>query len=194
VHSKAFKKVKQSRKRLRFQPSVKVQPIDCSMTKEEKARSYYTKTEMKAFSSEVKTMMQSSSTCGAHASSAACVVGLESDPSLRGLEQYLCPIRVRNKVLVRKSVLKYHKILTARTDRTSEEKIQCMGSASAKLSQWSRHVAIETARLDSLRAFEGDYLIPINAPVDISPFMVPTKRRRVTCEEEDSQASKRRRS
>eukprot|EP00579_Thalassiosira_antarctica_P018960 CAMPEP_0201952752 /NCGR_PEP_ID=MMETSP0904-20121228/1395_1 /ASSEMBLY_ACC=CAM_ASM_000553 /TAXON_ID=420261 /ORGANISM="Thalassiosira antarctica, Strain CCMP982" /LENGTH=219 /DNA_ID=CAMNT_0048496517 /DNA_START=188 /DNA_END=845 /DNA_ORIENTATION=+ len=181
VHLTAFTTVKQSRKRLRFQPTVKVQPIDCRMTKEEKSRSYYSKNELEAFSLEVKAihalsknLPDASSACGAHATSRDCMIGLEADPALRGLERYLCPTRVRNKVLAQKALFKYHKQLNANPNQTSEEKLQSLAAASAKLSQWSTMVAMETARLDSLRAYEGDYLISINDPVDISPFPATT--------------------
>jgi len=199
VHIAAFATVKQSRKRLRFQPTVTVQPIDCRMTEEEKSRSYYSKNELKAFSLEVKAILalsnnlpdaSSTCTCGAHATSRDCVIGLEADPALRGLERYVCPTRVRNKVLAQKSLLKYHKQLNVNPSKTSEEKLQSLAAASAKVSQWSKMVAKETARLDSLRAYEGEYLISTNDPVDISSFPATTKRRRVTSDQ-DSQPAKR---
>jgi len=200
VHLTAFTTVKQSRKRLRFQPTVKVQPIDCRMTKEEKSRSYYSKNELEAFSLEVKAIhalskklpdASSACVCGVHATSRDCMIGLEADPDLRGLDRYLCPTRVRNKVLSQKDLLRYHKQLNVNPNKTSEEKLQSLAAASAKLSQWSTMVAMETARLDSLRAYEGDYLISINDPVDISPFPATIKRRRVTSDE-DSQSKRRR--
>eukprot|EP00579_Thalassiosira_antarctica_P009072 CAMPEP_0201902436 /NCGR_PEP_ID=MMETSP0902-20130614/54954_1 /ASSEMBLY_ACC=CAM_ASM_000551 /TAXON_ID=420261 /ORGANISM="Thalassiosira antarctica, Strain CCMP982" /LENGTH=342 /DNA_ID=CAMNT_0048436437 /DNA_START=187 /DNA_END=1216 /DNA_ORIENTATION=- len=168
--------------------------------KEEKSRSYYSKNELKALSLEVKGILalsnnlpdaSSTCTCGAHATSRDCMIGLEADPDLRGLDRYLCPTRVRNKVLSQKDLLRYHKQLNVNPNKTSEEKLQSLAAASAKLSQWSKLVAMETARLDSLRACEGDYLISTNdAPVDISPFPATIKRRRVTSDE-DSQPAKR---
>mmetsp|Transcript_27829 Transcript_27829/g.48113 ORF Transcript_27829/g.48113 Transcript_27829/m.48113 type:complete len:225 (+) Transcript_27829:181-855(+) len=202
VHPTTLPTVKhsQSRKRLRFQPTVTVQPIDCRMTKEEKSRSYYSKNELEAFSLEVKAIhalskklpdASSACVCGVHATSRDCMIGLEADPDLRGLDRYLCPTRVRNKVLSQKDLLRYHKQLNVNPNKTSEEKLQSLAAASAKMSQWSKLVAMETARLDSLRACEGDYLISTNdAPVDISPFPATIKRRRVTSDE-DSQPAKR---
>jgi hypothetical protein len=112
----------------------------------------------------------------------------------------LCPVRVRNKVIAQKAVLKYQRHFNTDHSLTSEEKVQSLASVSAKLSHWSKLVALETARLDSIRAFDVDYLIPISEPVVISQFpVVSLKRvRRVTCEDDeavDSQPqSKRRRS
>ncbi len=39
-----------------------------------------------------------------------------------------------------------------------------MTAASAKLNMWSSLVAVESARLDSIRAYEEDYRIPVGAP------------------------------
>eukprot|EP00579_Thalassiosira_antarctica_P029698 CAMPEP_0202032340 /NCGR_PEP_ID=MMETSP0905-20130828/65478_1 /ASSEMBLY_ACC=CAM_ASM_000554 /TAXON_ID=420261 /ORGANISM="Thalassiosira antarctica, Strain CCMP982" /LENGTH=144 /DNA_ID=CAMNT_0048596199 /DNA_START=194 /DNA_END=624 /DNA_ORIENTATION=- len=144
------------------------------MTEEEKSRSYYSKNELKAFSLEVKAIctlskkVPASSTCCAHATTGDCIIGLGADPALRGLERYLSPIRVKNKVIAQKALLKYYKKLNANPNKTSEKKLQSLAVASAKVSQWSKSVAMETARVDSLRAHEGDYCISINDPVDIS--------------------------
>eukprot|EP00579_Thalassiosira_antarctica_P010268 CAMPEP_0201913986 /NCGR_PEP_ID=MMETSP0903-20130614/4294_1 /ASSEMBLY_ACC=CAM_ASM_000552 /TAXON_ID=420261 /ORGANISM="Thalassiosira antarctica, Strain CCMP982" /LENGTH=206 /DNA_ID=CAMNT_0048449299 /DNA_START=128 /DNA_END=748 /DNA_ORIENTATION=+ len=200
VQLAAFTTAKQSREKLRFQPTVRVKPIDCRMTKEEKSRSFYSRNELKAFSLEVKAihtlskiLPDASSTCGTHATPRDCMIGLEANPALRGLERYLCPTRVRNTALAQKALLTYHKQLNVNPNKTSEEKLQSLAAASAKMSQWSKLVAMETARLDSLSSYEGDYLISINEPVDTSPFPATTKRRRVTSDE-DSQPVKRRRS
>jgi len=204
VHPTTLPTVKhsQSRKRLRFQPTVTVRPINCRMTKEEKSRSYYSKNELEAFSLEVKAIhalskklpdASSACVCGVHATSRDCMIGLEADPDLRGLDRYLCPTRVRNKVLSQKDLLRYHKQLNVNPNKTSEEKLQSLAAASAKLSQWSKLVAMESTRLDMLKDYEGDCLISSNDPVYISPFLATTKRRRVTSNE-DSQPAKRRRS
>ena len=152
VHPTAFTTVKQSRKMLRFQPTVTVQTIDCRKTEEEKSRSHYSKNELKAFSLEVKAihtlskkLPDASSTCGVHATSRDCMIGLEADPALRGLDRYLCPTRVRNKVLAQKALFKYNKQLNANPNKNSEEKLQSLAAASATLSQWSKLVAMETA-------------------------------------------------
>ena len=195
VHLNAFTTAKQSKRRVSFKPTVTVQPIDCRMAQEEKSRLYYSKEELNTFLLEVKAihtlskgLPDPSSTSGAHATTRDCMLALEADPALRGLELYLCPIRVRNKVLAEKALLKYHKNLNANPNLlASEEKLQSMAATSAKLSHWSNLVAIETARLDSLRVYEGGYLIPINEPVDISLFPFPAIIKRT------SQPAKRRR-
>ncbi|KAL7542944.1 hypothetical protein ACHAWF_007278 [Thalassiosira exigua] len=202
VHLAAFQAVPQKQKQVRFQPTITVQPLDCRLTQGEKFRSFYSKDELDSFSLEARLIQAASKelyapacavTCGAHATTQACAAGLEADPSLRGLELYLCPIRVRNKAIVKRALLKYHKKLDA-DPKTSEEKLLNLASASAKLSQWSKQVALETARLDSLRACDDEYPVPINEPVDITPFPATVRRRRrVTQEGKDHQPVKRRR-
>lgn len=186
--------MKKSSRRIRFAPAVTVQPIDCALTPEEHSRSHYSRDEMDAFSLEVKAISRTtlSDCCSVHACEGDCLVGLEADPALRGIAHYLCPNRVRNKYLVRKALLKYQRSLNAvqhpSSGKTNVEKLHSLASASAKLSHWSRMVAMETARLDSLRAYDVDYMIPIGEPVVISqfPISIPTKRvRRVTCEDEE---------
>ena len=186
---------KSSSRRIRFAPAVTVQPIDCTLTPEEHSRSHYSKDEMAAFSLEVKkavscTPSVQSACCVVHACEGDCLVGLEADPALRGIGHYLCPTRVRNKYLVRKALLKYKRSLNAvhPSSKTREEKLRSLASTSAKLSHWSRMVAMETARLDSLRAYDIDYMIPIGEPVVVTqfPISITTKRvRRVTCEDEE---------
>ncbi len=157
---------KQSKRRVTFELMVAVQPIDCSMTRDEKSRSYYSKKELKVS----RQLPDTSSSCGAHVAAIDCVIGLGADPALRGLELSLLPVRARNKAIASKGVLKYQNALEANSGKTSEEKLRSLARASAKLSHWSKLVARETARLDSLRAYGGDYLIPIDEPVDILPF------------------------
>ena len=46
-----------------------------------------------------------------------------------------------------------------------------MRTASEKLSAWSQLVAQETVRLDSIRAYDADYLIPLeSAPIEFSSY------------------------
>mmetsp|Transcript_41109 Transcript_41109/g.86365 ORF Transcript_41109/g.86365 Transcript_41109/m.86365 type:complete len:217 (-) Transcript_41109:54-704(-) len=183
VNKPALTPVKQSRKTLRFRPMVSVRVIDCSKTDEEKSRSHYSKSEMNAMSLEAKRMCTSCK-CGAHATLQECVHGLNADPAIRGLERYMCPTRVQNKALAKKALLKYHKQLKANPNRTSEDKIQSLALASAKLSVWSRKVALETARLDSLRASEGeDSMISEVGTADILPLDSNMKRQRDTSDE-----------
>ena len=195
LHTTHTKAKKSNSKRVRFQPNVTVQPIDCTLTPEEHSRSHYSKDEMAAFSLEVKKAVSrapsvQSACCVVHACEGDCLAGLEADPALRGGGHYLCVHRVRNKYLVRKALLKYKRSLNAvhPSSKTREEKLNSLASASAKLSHWSRMVAMETARLDSLRAYDIDYMIPIGEPVVVTqfPISITTKRvRRVTCEDEE---------
>ena len=134
--------------------------------------------------------------CSAHTSRQSCLLGLEANPSLRGLELHICPIRVRNKLLVQNFLLKYHRALKCDPTKTNEERQLALAGASAKLNQWSRLVAMETARVDSQRVYDMDYLIPISAPVTILPFPVNTsKKSRVASGHDDIQepSSKKRR-
>ena len=155
---------------------------------------YHSKEELKAFATEAKLVhvLSSSDPNG------ACTLGLEAYPSLRGLELYLfLGTRVRNKVLAKQAFLRYQYNLNTNTNKSAEEKIMCLSAASQKLSNWSRLVAQETARIDSLRVYDGDYLIPIETDsIDIEPFPAfpPSKRRRVTLEDKtdvDTLTSKR---
>lgn len=82
--------------------------------------------------------------------------------TLRGLELIMFPKRKRNKMLALRSLLKYQQLLKSKPHLSTERKEQALAMASVKLNLWSTKVAIETARLDALRAYDGcDYLIPI---------------------------------
>eukprot|EP00585_Thalassiosira_rotula_P012348 CAMPEP_0196131668 /NCGR_PEP_ID=MMETSP0910-20130528/1570_1 /TAXON_ID=49265 /ORGANISM="Thalassiosira rotula, Strain GSO102" /LENGTH=248 /DNA_ID=CAMNT_0041391153 /DNA_START=30 /DNA_END=776 /DNA_ORIENTATION=- len=208
-HFTAFTPVKQSRKRLRFQPSVMMKSIDCRMTQEEKSKSFYNRQEFNTFSLEAKAAYtaskeQSNKTPSSHdrdgdsahhVTSQDCVVGLKADPTLRGLELYICPIRLQRKMFVQKALHKYYKKLNADHSKTYEEKQTCLAAASAKWSQWSKSVASVTAQLDSIRAYDDeDYCIPIYAPVDVVSIPAPAKRRRTISDGDgEQQQTKRRR-
>eukprot|EP00581_Thalassiosira_minuscula_P010066 CAMPEP_0183702128 /NCGR_PEP_ID=MMETSP0737-20130205/338_1 /TAXON_ID=385413 /ORGANISM="Thalassiosira miniscula, Strain CCMP1093" /LENGTH=216 /DNA_ID=CAMNT_0025928679 /DNA_START=83 /DNA_END=733 /DNA_ORIENTATION=+ len=167
---------KLSRKRLRFQPTVTVRTIDCSMTAEEKSRSYYTAHEMKTFSLEAKAHQKS------HSARSNCSVGLEFDLALRGLERHLCPVREQNQMLARKAIIKAQQYLRVSQKKSSEDRLHILARVSFKVSQWSKMIALETARLDSIRASEGNSFVPIPDPVTMAPFptSIKSKRRRVS--------------
>ena len=81
--------------------------------------------------------------------------------TLRGLELIMYPKRKQNKILAQRSLLKYQQLLKSKP-HLSTEREEALAIASTKLNLWSTMVAIETARLDALRAYDGcDYLIPI---------------------------------
>jgi hypothetical protein len=183
-HTAFVKNVKRSSKRIvMFQPTISVrQSIGCAITTEERSRSFYRKDELTTFSLEVKSIIRASSLSKELPHPGELAV----DPALRGLEHYLCPVRVRNKLIVKRTLLKFQRYLKANPNKTSEEKIQYLASVSVKLTHWSKMVARETARLNSLQAHDGDYSIPISKPLVISQFPYLTKRvRRVSDDNEE---------
>jgi hypothetical protein len=123
------------------------------------------------------------------------MVVAEADGFLRGIELLIYPQRFQNKLVARRALIKYQTHLeTNCKDVTLEQKAKAMRMASEKLSAWSHLVAKETARLDSLRVYDADYLIPLDdATVKFSSYqdVTFTKResghevKRVTCTSED---------
>ena len=92
--------------------------------------------------------------------------------SIRGLELILYTKRKQNKILANRSLLKYQQLLQSKDYLTTERKVQALAVASVKLTTWSRLVALETARLDALRAYDSDYLIPIE-PLEGEDTIMP---------------------
>lgn len=179
------------KRRVTFKPTITVQPVsNLSKDLEQKSRLYYTKEE---FEQEKMSIRRIAKDAMVAPSSSHCL----SDPTLRGMEMYLCKPRVQNKHLARKAFLQYQHNINANTAMSNEEKQLRIAAASSKLSQWSRLVAMETARQDSYAAYSKDYLIPIdNNSVEIPPFpslLSDSKRRRgsrrVTVEEDDLSAA-----
>lgn len=177
------------KRRVSFKPTITVQPVsNLSKDPEQKTRLFYTKEEFEEEKTNIRRIAKDAMVLP---SSSHCL----SDPILRGMEMYLCRPRVQNKHLARKAFLQYQHNINANTSMSSEEKQLRIAAASSKLSQWSRLVAIETARQDSYAAFGKDYLIPIdNNSIEIPPFpsllsATDSKRRResrrVTVEEDD---------
>ena len=75
------------------------------------------------------------------------------------------------QVLATKGILKYHRIISEHDDIPSERKRLLLATASSKISEWARLVSLETARVDSLRVFGADYLIPVElVPVETTSF------------------------
>jgi len=114
--------------------------------------------------------------------------------TLRGLELIMYPKRKQNKILAQRSLLKYQQLLKSKPHLSTERREEAMAIASTKLNLWSTMVAIETARLDALRAYDGcDYLIPIE-PLTLAkddesmlmkmkqPFSYYNKREEEDCE------------
>lgn len=203
----AFTPVKSTKKRVTFNPTVSVYEIQAqSMTKEEKSQLYYTTDDLKMTNLEVRAICalsnqlpQTPSYCRNNdddptkneSSNNDCVLAIEeADAFLRGLEFYIYPQRFQNKLIAQKALIKYQAHLKKKyPDITPEQKADAMKKASEKLSVWSQLVARETARLDSLRAYDAEYLIPVDdSPVKFSstPTLPATKQkvRRVTSEED----------
>jgi len=163
------------------------------MTKEEKAELYYTKDDLKIINLEVRAIYALSNqlsqtphtTCCTDIDnqdsneSSNCVLAIENDAFLRGLEFYIYPQRFRKKLIARKALLKYQSHLQVNHPNISpEEKAKAMKTASEKLSAWSKLVAQETARIDSLRAYDAEYLIPLDdSPVTFSSSPTHTARK-----------------
>mmetsp|Transcript_14582 Transcript_14582/g.24513 ORF Transcript_14582/g.24513 Transcript_14582/m.24513 type:complete len:235 (-) Transcript_14582:75-779(-) len=192
--------VTSTKKRVRMNPTVLVQEFSVQpLTEEEKSELYYTRSDMNNFILDVKDIAYSHQLTQTM-SKTDCIraqdnIAVESDGFLRGIELQIYPQRAQNKLIARRALLKYQTYLqTQRIDITPEQKATAMRAASEKLSAWSQLVAKETARLDSLRAYDADYLIPLDdATVKFSsyPDVTFTKResghevKRVTCTSED---------
>ena len=175
------------------------------MTKGEKSALFYTKDDLTITNLEAKAIVslsnqlpQAPSYCTVDDptnESSKCILAIdEADSFLRGLEFYIYPQRLQNRLLVRKALIKYQSHLHKKfPNATSEEFAKAMKKASEKLTAWSQLVAQETARIDSLRAYDSDYLIPLDtSPVEFSstPTLPPSKVlfrdvRRVTSDSDD---------
>jgi hypothetical protein len=174
-----------AKKRVTLKTTVLVHEIDANkaMSNEEKSELYYTKDDLILTNLEVKAICAlsnqlpqppSTSNCvDDQNNDSNCVLAVETDGFLRGLEYHIYPQRFRNKMLTRRALLKYQTHLQMKyPDITPDQKAKAMRTASEKLSAWSYLAAQETARLDSLRAYDGDYLIPLddNPLMCSSPF------------------------
>lgn len=171
---------KSSKKRVALQPIVSVHEVEAHpMTKEEKAELYYTKDDLKMINLEVRAIFALSNQLPQTTRTTCCIDNQEesnessdcilpigaADAFLRGLEFCVYPQRFHNKLVAQRALLKYQSHLQMNYPNISpEEKAKAMKTASKKLSAWSKLVALETARLDSLRAYDADYLIPLDDP------------------------------
>lgn len=170
-----------AKKRVQLHPIVLVQEYGSEpLTREEKAELYYSKNDIYNFMRENKeialshnefTQKMYSRDCTGEQDDNRSNLAAEGDGFLRGIEMLIYPQRSQNKFIARKALMKYQTYLkTKRTDITIEQKAKAMRSASEKLSKWSHLVAQETARLDSLRAYDAEYLIPLDEQrVEFSP-------------------------
>ena len=182
--------VTSTKKRVRMNPTVLVQEFSVQpLTEEEKSELYYTRNDMNNFILDVKDIAYSHQLTQTM-SKTDCIreqdnVAVESDGFLRGIELQIYPQRAQNKLIARRALLKYQTYLqTQRTDITPEQKATAMRAASEKLSAWSHKVARETARLDSIRAYDAEYLIPLDdQQVEFTPFPELTLKRKASIRE-----------
>merc|ERR1712071_117406 len=153
-------------KRVTFKSTVTIQPITKVVTSDdERARLYYSKADMQLEKCAALHACKSASTKRFESNTTTCC-GLCTTEECRGLELYICHHRLRNKVLAKKAFFVYQHNLHKNKTKSAEEKVQCLAAVSAKLSYWSGQVALETARLDSLRVYNSkDYMIPISETV-----------------------------
>ncbi|KAL7462036.1 hypothetical protein ACHAXS_002434 [Conticribra weissflogii] len=180
-----------SKKRVTIQNFVTVHPIEersSQMTQEEKSSLYYTPNELASFSMEAKAVRKN---CSGKSPIPArkCLEPLIHS-SLRGLELQISSERVRNKFIATKTITKYQAHF-ALQDMPPDQRANCLAAVAAKMTRWSNDIALETARLDSIRAYEGEFCgrhIVGNALVqtylEISEFPEFTKRR-VSIDERD---------
>lgn len=169
-----------SKKTVTLNPTVSVHEISTQpMTKEEKSELYITIDDYNATILEVKAIalkhqqlqVQISEENKSKSSNCMGVVAAGAEDIFRGTESRLYPQRFQNRLVARKALIKYQTHLqTNHAGITPQQKANAMRTASEKLSAWSQLVAQETARLDSLRAYDADYyLIPLDdAPVQFS--------------------------
>jgi len=167
----------QKRQRVHFQPTVGVRQLTEIRSKQDRSNSYYSREELTSFLHEAKSvaklqhMVSGKYAAASTASSKDCLIGPGDDEVFRGFENTIFPARQVNKCLAQRALLKFQRLTNARTDISSDKKPELIAAAYTKLSQWSKLVALETARLDSLRVYGGDYLIPIEEkPVNIKSF------------------------
>eukprot|EP00985_Skeletonema_marinoi_P003567 scaffold1542_cov143-Skeletonema_marinoi.AAC.16 len=173
----AFVPVGSAKKRVKMNPTVSVHEICAKpITKEEKSELYYTKDDYNMIILEVKAIALTHQL--PHVSEedtskrSNCMVVAEADGFLRGIELLIYPQRFQNKLVARRALIKYQTHLETNCNGiTLEQKAKAMRIASEKLSAWSQLVAQETARLDSVRAYDANYLIPLNvATVKFSSY------------------------
>mmetsp|Transcript_16240 Transcript_16240/g.32912 ORF Transcript_16240/g.32912 Transcript_16240/m.32912 type:complete len:231 (+) Transcript_16240:120-812(+) len=191
--------VRKSKKRVTMQNFVTIHPIEersSQMTHEEKSCLFYTPNELASFSTEAKAVRNSCSD-KPPIPAQKCLEPL-IHYNLRGLELQISSERVRNKFLATKTVTKYQAYFAIQ-DMTPDQRAVCLAGVTAKMTRWSKDVAIETARLDSIIAYEGEFCgrhIVTNAlvqtPVEISEFPELTKRRVSIDEHDDNMPLKKR--
>lgn len=171
----------QTKRKVSFLPTVTVHPVEKLCCNEDvKTRLFYSRDELNLFSCDAKAIIKKhrerTASCTAPDDRHNCILSLDADYyALRGLELYLFPNRVLNKVLTTIAIMKHQNILNGDSGMLENDKIPSLAQVCTKLSKWAQDLAMETARLDSIRSCGEHYPISIGEQVDV-------KRRRVTYE------------
>ena len=161
-----------------------INELSSQMTNEEKSRLYFSQEELNRITFEARALRAAS----ANTTVQEC---LNADESLRGFELRICRERALNKFIANRAVLKYQRVFASSLDMDDETKSLNLAIVSAKMNNWSRHIASETAQIDFLRTQEGGgKLILLNTPADISPFPRIKLKRRVSVNNEGQLTSK----
>ena len=178
--------VRQPKKKVvSFKSTMQIQPIEnLSITPEVKSRLYLSKDEMDVWLLEIKSLHKSYKRQLGKANDANGMkryqtVGLQSNPKYRGLETYFLPVRGRNKSMARKALIRYQRTLNY-CNYTQEEKAVLLAAAGAKLSHWSKLVALEMAKLDTVWAYGSE---SPNQDVAVSSMTAKAKRSKVESSE-----------
>lgn len=201
-HSASFDTVnhhpimKKSAKRITFNERVRVRKIavrSSQMSPEDKARVYYSISEMRGFQQDVKEICfsaikkaRSLSVTNPKVSAAENISFIiESDASLRGLEVQLCPMRKKNKAMVNQALHTYYRQLQDITLLTPQQREMTLANAYAQLNNVSRVQAVEIGLKDAAQVNKQDRChTPISStprstqmsPNIVSPVAVHTKR------------------
>ena len=191
VSTKSSSLKQSAAKQVRFNECVTVHPIrqkSSKMSVAERNELYYTKGDVAKFRSavnqeRVKVLNRArslSSTANPDMSSAEHVMALLfSDPDLRGLGLYICPTRNRNKFTIMSTVRKYQRRLF-NSQLSVETRDECLAEAYSNLSHWSKINALETARLDFLRAYGQTKRNEFKEPIKNTSFPELTRKRKRT--------------
>lgn len=186
---------KGAKKRVTFKSTATMRTFSPSdggaTTEEEKSKLHYSKRELDIFNLEVEVACTLSQELP-HVRNAGTLLPSDEDggagDSLRGLELLMYPKRRRKRVLIRRTFLEYQSLLKSRSGVDGERRRAALAEASAKLNTWASLVAVETARLDSRRAYdEENYKIPIGTPKTLALALRQRSRgsKRVTLDNDD---------
>ena len=170
--------MKKSSKKITFNKRVRVRKIasrSSQMSPDDKARIYYSISEMREFQQDVKDICNNAIQKARSLSATNPKVSaaenlqflLESDASLRGLEIQLCPLRKRNKALVNQAVHTYYRQLQEITLLTPQQRELTLANACAQLNHLSHVQAVEMAKKDAAQVNKQHDRC--HTPVSITP-------------------------